>query len=290
MPEHIRTDKQVLVAAFGGTTSLLTGVILGLIEVYTGYAIYSWMFWFVIPAGAFLAGFGAASGYYAGAMLFNQKPAGGVLLNMVAASVSAFFIIHYIPYFILEVEGIRVKEVISFWQYLDLDIRHTSLSFVRGGVSTGELGGALGYVFAALQLVGFSVGGLAVFGWLSQNPYCDKCSRYLKKTGQQVRFTNDSDTFIRSIRDFALLVEGQKYDEAIRFHAETMGVEYGRKNHLKTRIITRTCRGCNINQLDFIASKREGNDWKEIDETHFRNFTEKPLNLIDNGIIRPTSP
>jgi len=171
-----------------------------------------------------------------------------------------------------------------------LNIRHTSLSFVRGDISTGELGGALGYAFAVLQLVGFSVGGVAVFGWLSQNPYCDKCSRYLKKTGMQQRFTSDSDSFIKNIHDFALLVDGQNFDEAIRFHAGTMGDEHCRKHYLNTTIVTRTCLGCNINQLDFIASKREGNDWKEIDETHFRNFTEKPLNLIDNGIIRPTSP
>lgn len=290
MTKHISTDKQLLVAAFGGTTSLLTGVILGLIEVYTGYALYSWMFWFVIPVGAFLAGFGAASGYYAGAMLFNQKPAGGVLLNMVAASVSAFFIIHYIPFFMLEIDGIRVKEAISFWQYLDLTIRNTSLSFVRGDISTGELGGALGYAYTVLQLVGFSVGGVAVFGWLSQKPYCDKCSRYLKKTGMQHRYTSDSDSFMKNIYDFALLVGGQKFDEAIRFHAGTMGDGKCRKHYLNTTIVTSTCLGCNINLLDFTASKLEGNDWKEIEETHFRNFTEKPLNLIDNGIIRPTSP
>jgi len=43
-------------------------------------------------------------------------------------------------------------------------------------VSTGELGSVLGYAYALLQLAGFSVGGFAVFGWLSRNPYYDKCS------------------------------------------------------------------------------------------------------------------
>jgi hypothetical protein len=167
MPGELPTDKQILVAALGGATSLLTGIILGLIEVYTGHAIYSWMFWFILPVGAFVSGMAAASGYYAGAVLFHQKPAGGVLFNMVAASVTAFFIVHYIPYFMLEVEGICVKDAISFWQYLDLDIRHTSLSLSFGGsqppLSTGELGSVFGYVLAALQLAGFSVGGYAVF-------------------------------------------------------------------------------------------------------------------------------
>jgi hypothetical protein len=163
MSGQLRTDKQILVAALGGATSLLTGIILGLIEVYTGRAIYSWTFWFVLPGGAFVSGMAAASGYYAGAVLLHQKPAGGVLFNMVAASVSAFFVVHYVPYFMLEIEGVRLKDVISFWQYLDFDIRHTSLSFVRSDASTGDLGSVFGYVLAALQLAGFSVGGCAVF-------------------------------------------------------------------------------------------------------------------------------
>jgi len=288
MPNHLRTNKQILVAAFGATTSLLTGIILGLIEFYTGYAIYSWMFWFIIPAGALLSGFAAASGYYVGAMSFNQRPAGGVLFNMIAASVSAFFVVHYIPYFMLEVDGIRVKDAIPFLQYLDLVIRHTSLSLVRGGQSTGELGSVLGYAFAVLQLVGFSLGGFAVFGWLSQNPYCDKCSRYLKKTGEQVRYTSDSDVFVERISDFAELVDNQKFDEAIRFHADKMGVEDRQKHHLKTRLVTRKCLSCDINHLDFIASKYKGEDWKDISETQIRIFTKAQLNVIDK-IIRPIS-
>lgn len=283
MPEQLRADKQILVAVFGGAASLSVGAILGFIEATTGYAIYSWMLWFVIPVGAISAGLAAASGYYAGAMLFNQKPAGGVLFNMVAASVSAFFIVHYIPYFMLEVEGVRVKEVISFWQYLDLDIRHTSLSFVRGDVSTGELG-AFGYVFAALQLLGFSVGGFGVFCLLSIKPYCDKCSRYLKKTGQQDRFMSDDENLIEKLQDFSLLLDNEKFGEAVRFHAEKMGVEHSQGHHLKTTLVASTCLGCGINHLDFFASKLEDNDWEKIAETRIRMFTEVQLNLI-GGVI-----
>lgn len=281
MSEYIRADKQFLVAAFGITTSLLTGVTLGLIEVYSGYAIYSWMYWFVIPVGAFLAGFGAASGYYAGAMLFHQKPVGGVLFNMIAAAAGAFLIVHYIPYFMFEVDGIRVKDVISFWQYLDIYIRNTSLSFVRGGASTGELGSFWGYVFAGLQLLGFSVGGIAVFGWLSQNPYCDNCSSYLKKTGTQERYTSDGEILIEQIKNLASLLDVQKWNEALRYHAEKMGVYYtGGSHKLRSRIITRVCPICRMNHLEFIVSTLEGSNWKDINETEIRLFTEEQLTTI----------
>jgi hypothetical protein len=279
MSEYIRADKQILVATLGMMSSLLTGIILGLIEVYSGYALYSWMFWFVIPVGALLAGFGAASGYYAGAMLFHQKPAGGILFNMVAASVSAFFIVHYIPYYMLVVDGIRVKETISFWQYFDMDVRNTSLSSFRGGVSTGELGSFWGYAYAGLQLLGFSVGGFAVFGWLSENPYCEKCSRYLEKTGKQERFTSGGGELVEQLKNFAALLDARQCNDAIRYQSENMGVEYSSGHHLRSRIITRVCPTCKVNHMDFITSKQKGNDWEDINDTAIRLFTEEPLEI-----------
>lgn len=281
MPDYVRADKQLIVGILGIGTSLLTGVILGLIEVYTGYAIYSWMFWFVIPVGAFLSGFGSASGYYAGAMWFHQKPVGGVLFNMISASVSAFLLIHFVPYFLLEVEGIRVKDAISFWQYLDFDIRHTSLSSIRiPSASTGELGGFWGYIYAFLQLAGFSVGGFAVFGWLSRNPYCEKCSRYLSKTGQQDRFTSEGESLIEDLKTFASLLDNIDFNNAINFHAEKMGSEYSCGHHLRTRLLTRMCPGCGVNHLDFVASNLDRDNWKDIDGTAIRIFTEVKLNAI----------
>ena len=275
MSEYIRPDKQILVAVFGISTSLLTGIVLGLIQVYTGYAIYSLTFWFVIPVGAILAGIGAASGYYAGAKLFHQKPTGGVLLNMVGASIVAFLVVHYIPYYMLELDGFRVKDEISFWQYLDFSIRHTSLSFLRIRSSTGELGSFWGYAYACLKLVGFSFGGFAVFAWLSQEPYCDKCSYYLKKTGQQDRFTSNGELLLEQLKIFNSFIPDKKFIEAIRFHSEEMGFTNSSNQHLRSRLITRVCPGCSINQLDFIVSKLDGDDWKDIKETAICSFAKE---------------
>ena len=203
MSGNVRVDKQLLVAAMGITSSLLTGIILAFLDVFSGFAIYSWSIWFVIPVGAILSGFAGASGYYAGAMMFHQKPAGGVLFNMVAASISTFILVYYIPYYMLEVESIRVKDSISFWQYLDFTFTHSSLRLLRGSSSTGELG-SLGYVNAALELIGFSLGGVSVFVYLSMNPYCEKCSRYLKKTGRQDRYWLGSESLAEDVGKFSI--------------------------------------------------------------------------------------
>ena len=281
MSEYIRADKQILVAIFGISTSLLTGIFLGVIEVSTGYAIYSFMLWFILPVGALLAGLGAASGYYAGAKLFQQKPAGGILLNMVGASIGAFLVVHYTPYFMLEVDGIRVKEVISFWKYLDLDIRHTSLSLLRGRVSTGGLGSFWGYAYACLQLLGFSFGGFVIFAMLLDNPYCDKCSRYLKKTDQHDRYTSDAKLFVSQTKKFASLLDDQKFNDAIRFLLKEMGVESSSGHHLRMRLIKRMCPVCSIGHLDFIAFRAEDNSWNAINETQIGTFTEEQLVAID---------
>ena len=77
------TGADLLVGFCGFVTSALTAVILWLIESTTGFAIYSWMVWFVIPAGAGLAGFAGATGYYAGSWFFGHRPTRLLLVNMV---------------------------------------------------------------------------------------------------------------------------------------------------------------------------------------------------------------
>ena len=71
-----RTGEDFLVGGCGLATSLLTALILWYIEQRFGWALYSWTFWFVIPVGAFLAGFAGASGYYFGSWFFGHRPNG----------------------------------------------------------------------------------------------------------------------------------------------------------------------------------------------------------------------
>ncbi len=269
MSNQLRIDRHFLIAVMGVGSSALTGVVLGLIEAWTGFALYSLMFWFIIPVGAILAGFAAASGYFLGAKLFHQKPAGGVALNMIFASVSAYLLVHYIPYYLLEIDGVRVKDGLSFWSYLDLYIRNTSLSF-RGKVSTGELGSMWGYIYAVIQLIGFSLGGFAVFAILLDSPYCEKCSKYLNKTSTQDRYTREGEVLFKQVNTFADMLNRKRYLEALEFHSLNMGSAERSNHHLRTRITTHNCKTCGINHLNFIVSRLEKGDWKDVEETRMR--------------------
>ncbi len=279
MSNHVRTDKQLIIAAMGVSSAALTGGILGLIEAWTGFALYSLMFWFIIPVGAFIAGFVAASGYYFGAKFFHQKPAGGVALNMLLASIGAYFLVHYVPYYLMEVDGVRIKDAILFWTYLDLNIRHTSLSF-KGSLSTGELGSTFGYIYALIQLIGFSVGGYAVFGWLLNNPFCEKCSKYLSKTNTQDRYTNEAEVLSDKIGTFAKMLEEKKYLKALEFHADRMGVPERSGHSLRTRITMHKCKTCSINHLDFVTSRLQKNDWKDIEKTRMQLWIDRKLDAV----------
>src|SRR4030042_3553315 len=133
--------QDLLVSFFGGLASLITALILVFIELEFETAIYSWMAWFVIPIGAFVAGFVPASGYYFGSKLFNHKPSRKILLNMVLVSIGTFFLIHYLIYMGATIEGRPVSDFVPFLTFLDFSIRSTSLQFsIVGGDSLGETG------------------------------------------------------------------------------------------------------------------------------------------------------
>jgi len=233
----------------------------------------------------FWKGFAGASGYYAGARFFGLRPTGLLALNIVIASSVTFFLIHYLSYVSLQVEGKYVSDYIPFTQYLDIAIKSTSMEFrLRAAKvgSTGELGG-LGYVIALLQIVGFATEGFAVFGYLVSIAHCEKCSRYLKKTGQQDRFTSNGEALIENIRGFASLLDNRQFDDAIRLHAQEMGVDASPGHHLRARLITRECSGCGINHLEFLASKLDGDDWKDISETAISIFVNAKIATADHS-------
>ena len=118
-----RSGEDFLVGFCGLITSLLTAVILWAVETRFGFAFYTWSFWFVIPVGALVSGFAGASGYYTGSWYFGHRPTKLLLLNIVAASVSTFFAIHYLSYITLQFDGKQVSDYIPFWRYLDIVIR-----------------------------------------------------------------------------------------------------------------------------------------------------------------------
>ena len=292
----IRSDlgsvaQDFLVAGLGATTSIITAAILAAVELRFDFSLYSWMFWFVIPAGAILCGFAAASGYYLGARLFNHRPTGILLLNMVAISVATFFLIHYLDYFFLEIEGKAVRDMVSFSQFLEIEISHTAVQF---RLRTQALGGAVelgawGYLYAGLQMLGFAVEGVAVYFHLKTLPYCDSCSKYLAKKGIQTRYTASSETLTNAVKDILQCLSESRFQDAITAHAKRAGIDrYQKELVLRSQIQIKRCKSCNKHWLRFTVSKRTRDDWKDVDELGCQSFCSEPINV--EGVVPGAGP
>jgi hypothetical protein len=278
MSKQVRADKQLIIAVMGMTSAAITGGILGTIDAATGFALYSLILFFIVPVGAFIAGIAAASGYYFGSTLFHQKPAGGVAINMVLVTIGAYLLAHYIPYESLVVEGVSIKERISFLQYLDLSIRHTTLSIK--GHSTGELGSVFGYIYASIQVLGFAFGGLCVFACLLGMPYCERCARYLKQITTLDRYTSEGEQLSEHTENFVKMLDEKKYMQALEFHAADMGVAADIGHHLRTRVTMHKCKDCRVNHLEFEVAHLENGNWQDISKSNIKLWIEPDANAV----------
>jgi hypothetical protein len=186
----------MMATAFGIVTSVLTAVLLAVVQRQFGIAIYSFMVVF-IPFGAIFSGLCAASGYYFGARLFQRRPTRVLIFNVMSVAVMTYFLINYLNYSLLEIHGQPVAKLISFSRYLDFVLRHQRMEFASPGISrtTGELG-VFGYALAAFEVLGFAAGGLLAYGHVSSAPYCQVCKRYLPKQSTTKRYTGDRNQLL----------------------------------------------------------------------------------------------
>jgi hypothetical protein len=261
-----RLGQDLIVTAFGAGTSLITALILFGIERAFDISIYTWTFWFVIPAGALISGFVAATGYWLGARILNHRPSKILLINMIGVSVGTFFLVHYLSYYSMEIEGVPVRSMVPFSTYLNIALTKVSMTFRFHASKLGETGelGGWGYVTAALQILGFAVGGLGAFGYLADSPFCSACSRYFKHGKKIVRYTGDPEALKSFIESITPLMENCRLDEAVAVHS-SFGAEKAEKDHhLSADIDPYDCTGCSGRMLRLSIHKRAGSDWKEI--------------------------
>src|SRR5207249_10248638 len=124
-------------------------------------------FAFVIPAGAFFGGLGAASGYYVAARTTQTLPNRRILFEMLAIAFSTWVLMHWVEYATLRLSsGKLVRDVVPFWEFLQIRTEHLQLTVENaGGRAIGsptELG-LLGYAHELLQIAAFRRGGFVVF-------------------------------------------------------------------------------------------------------------------------------
>jgi hypothetical protein len=178
----------------GLATSLLTAILVVAVEDWLNFSFFTLTFWVVIPVGALITGCFAATGYYFGAILANRRPTKQPLVSMVAVAGGTFFLIYYLQYISLDIDGKPVRDYVTFSTYLQVVLTKAEYGLMRSQNAKFEVG-AFGYVIAALQLVAFMLGGFGSYLALTSKPFCDRCEKYLKTLSSLKKTFADQPVF-----------------------------------------------------------------------------------------------
>jgi hypothetical protein len=183
-----------------GSFAITVALVLGL-QRLVGFNLFSLMWWFVMPIGAFVTGLLAASGYYFGAVRLNVKPTRVVAFGMLLAAALVQVTLYYSQYMMAATEdGQPISNVVAFPRFVGWMLSHTKYGLIvsgyrPGGEDGGLEVGVLGYVVAVVQFLALVAGGLIVYLVLADKPYCAKCAKYLKHAMKlQVPFAGDMNT------------------------------------------------------------------------------------------------
>jgi hypothetical protein len=252
--------QDLIVTAFGFVTSWATAYALVYFEHEHQVSIYAWLYAFIIPVGAILSGFVAATGYWIGARVFNHRPTKSILWNMVTVSILTFFMIHEQGHDLAVKRGYPK----GYWTYLQEVTESMSYSSGRGSSKTaGEPLGALGYGVVALEILGFTFGAFAVYGVLRSRQYCEPCSKYFSKKGQRLHHLADLNQLNILAQKFHQAMSEQRYQEAINEYCAQPKAKMWKKSVMSTLQLF-YCKNCGKHQIVFSASTRNGNQWAPV--------------------------
>lgn len=260
--------SDLAISLCGLVSTAVTVVALVFMELEWDFAFYSLLHFFVIPTGAIISGAGAASGYYFGALLLHTKPTIRVLLNMLLISVLAYFSINYVLYSMLEIDGVAVSSLMAFPEFWDRLLTNMSLSIGRGNSETGELG-SLGYVVMLLQIVGFALGGLAVYIFLRKKPYCDHCNKYFKRVWRDRLFTGDAENYVGQVQQLAALASTSGVEKARIQHGQIGFKDQTKETPIRADLTLLQCVSCTRELLTFETYRQKGDNWDLVDELSF---------------------
>jgi hypothetical protein len=280
-----RFTQNLVLALCGAVTSVIIAAILAFVELQWGWALYSYTLWVIIPVGAGLAGFAAASGYYFGSRLLNFRPGRDLLVGITAISAGTFFFIYWLEYVFMTVDGKQVSDAISYSEFLNFMVTHTALSFgYRGHFFGGgvDIGAGGGYLFAALQILGFAVGGYCIYMYLVGLPYCKDCGRYFKDKAMQIRYFDDTDTVAASTEAFLLKVREERFQESIQTHAATGSTKPTGSSMFKSSIELQRCKGCEKRYLKFGVMRWVNKEWKEIADFGYSTYIMERVEIVKN--------
>lgn len=178
---------------------------------------------------------------------------------IVIAGATQIFI-YYLEYWTLVLDdGSRASDLIPFTVYIDAMLTKAHYRFGRTQVDMGEAG-IFGYFMAAVQFVGFILGGLFVFIYLFLKPACPSCNMYLRKIASRLNMFHSTDA---AVTYYELLFEhptdSAEFDAMCR-----MELPKGTTGKAKVRRSLLVCPKCKKQSVEDKVEVWNGREWKEV--------------------------
>ena len=258
--------NSLILSLTGLVTSLLVGLCLWFIEIKFGIQLFSLMVWFLIPVGALGAGAAAGSGYYFGSIYLNLRPAKSMGIGVLMVSSATFFFVYWLGYRTAQVNGKSLYELVSYYNYLDWVLQNQSVQYYlgRGAIGEPEQVGKFGYVKAISQIIGFAIGGVAVYASLSKKPFCKDCLKYLKLKREINRYTEFRVKFMDTTSEVIDKIDSGNIDEAIALHANSFNEKSKINMNYKASLTCNECPSCRLNLINYKVEQLSKNDWNLI--------------------------
>jgi hypothetical protein len=174
--------KHLLLLVAMAITCVLVAIANVVIARTIGINFFTMKVWLIIPVGAGIVGMLGASGAILAARYFNIVPTIIDAVFMVVIAAATMLLIYYLDYATLVLDdGRRASDLIDFASYVDLVLTTSHMRVGRAGqIDTGEVG-QFGYWLAAIEFVGFLVGGATAFLFIKGMARCGECGSYLRK-------------------------------------------------------------------------------------------------------------
>ena len=249
--------------------------------------LFAFSFLWIVPVGAFVAGCLAGGLFYLLAKGFHWRPRGSAFLNALAIAIFAYVLVDATS-FVLKAAGAGF----SFWDYADPSLREIAFRSNR----SVPVGFFFGWLFTITEVIAFALALFGVVGILEDEPFCEKCNKYLKESFKQVRYSLRGNGFDSLLDQYLGMISSQRYIDAIRFHAGEMGeedfVDDG-SSDVKSELDARRCPGCSIHNLSMsvydikVKEEEEGGkvkrkvDWDKCNDQSSKAWVDSAFDLSE---------
>ena len=135
------------------------------------------------------------------------------------------------------------------------------------------------WLVMALQVAGFSIGGLLVYSFLRSRLYCEDCLLLLSGKGAQTRYFSQLEETNGSVEDVISKAKERRLQLAVQVHGARGAATKSKQTSFASTIHVSRCTRCQTHRMDFRAMRKSGASWKEIPVLGYTANSYEPIEV-----------